>query len=150
MFLGQYYQGDDLVISHRAYTETPSDAELSFDDASPTVQIFRVNDAIELVQSAKMMAAYEHPAIEGMFRLTILLNALYNETGYYVAVISWHYESGDNPLIVRYCPFEILPTGNSNGTITAMAEVARPDKRFLLCGTSGGRLMRRANPRVQQ
>lgn len=149
MFLGQYYQGDDLVISHRAYSSTPSDAELSFDDASPTVEIFRTNDAIELVYASKMMAAYEHPGIAGMFRLNVLLNSVFNEVGYYTAVISWHYETGDNPLIVRYCPFEILPGGSSNGTITAMAEVARPDKRFLLCGTSAGRLMRRKNPRVQ-
>lgn len=150
MYLGQYYQGDDLVISHRAYTDTPSDAELAFADASPVVQIFRTNAAIELVQTHKMMAAYEYPGVKGMFRLSVLLDSNYTETGYYVAVISWHYELGDNPLIVRYCPFEILPTGNSNGTITAMVEVARPDKRFLLCGTSAGRLMRRANPRVQQ
>ena len=150
MFLGQYFQGDDLTISHRAYTATPDDAELSFDDASPTVTIYRANATIELVQGPLMMAAYEHPSFPGMFRLSINLGSLFTTTGYYYAEIAWHYESGDNPLIIRYDPFEILPGGDANGTITSMIEVTRPDKRFLLCGTSAGRLIRRKNPRVQQ
>lgn len=150
MYLGQYYQGDDLVINLRAYSSTPSDAELSFDDSSPVVKIFRVNSTIELIQSGRFMAAYEHPGIQGQFRINIPLGSAYSTPGYYLAYIQWHYETGDNPLIIRNCPFEILPGGSSNGTITAMAEVARPDKRFLLCGTSSGRLLRRANPRVQQ
>lgn len=150
MFLGQYFQGDELTISHRAYTETPDDAELAFDDASPKVTIYRANSSIELVQGPVMMAAYEHPAVPGMFRLTIRLGSLFGTPGYYYAEVAWHYETGDNPLIVRYDPFEILPGGDSNGTITSMAEITRPDKRFLVCGTSFGRILRRKNPRVNQ
>lgn len=150
MFLGQYFQGDELILSHRAYTETPDDAELSFSDASPNVTIYRANATIELVEGPKMMAAYDHPAFPGMFRLSIRLGSLYATAGYYVAEIAWHHATGTNPLIIRYCPFEILPGGDSNGTITSMAEITRPDKRFLVCGTSFGRIIRRKNPRVNQ
>lgn len=150
MFLGQYVQGDEVIIRHRAYAETPDDAELDFDDASPKVAVYRTNSSVELIQAARMMAAYEHPAVPGNFRLSIRLGSQYSVAGYYVAVVTWHHATGDNQLIVRHYPFEILPGGDQNGTLTSMAEISRPDKRFLVCGTSFGRIVRRKNPRVNQ
>lgn len=154
MFLGQYRQGDEVVVSVRAYTAPPLNA-FGFprfgytSDGSPSLRVFKTVDPTpELIDDLRSMAAYEYPAFQVYFRLSVWLDDLYSATGSYTAEVSWLSETSPYNRIVRYYPFEILPGGDDDGTITSMAELVRPDKRFLMNGTTAGNILRRKNPRV--
>lgn len=149
MFLGQYRQGDEVVITQRAYSSVPAAGSLPFDRANPQIRVFRAMTALQYIESREM-AAYDHPTLPGLFRLPLFLGDAYLRVGGYVIEVRWQqpgYTTGD-PLLVRYHQFEILPGGHGDGIITSMAEIVRPDKRFIMCGTTGGRILRRKNPRV--
>lgn len=150
MYLGQYREGDEVVVSVRAYESTPPTGTFPFAESNPEVRIFRTGSTVELVEGPFQLAAYESPFFPGYFRLPIFLNALYEPTGSYTAEVRWKSTAVNNQIITRYCPFEILPGGSADGMITSLAEVVRPDKRFLMCGTTAGRILRRKNPRVAQ
>lgn len=149
MYLGQYRQGDEVVVSVRAYTANPSVFTFGLFESSPALRVFQTIDPSPvLIDDTRRMAAYENAAFEGYFRLSIWLDDLYSTPGSYTAEVSWLSETAPYNRIVRYCPFEILPGGDDDGTITSLAEFVRPDKRFLMCGTTSGNILRRKNPRV--
>lgn len=148
MYLGQYRQGDEIYVPLRAYTATPAVGTFPFGESNPSVRVFKTGTTYELVAAAVDMAAYDHPSFPGFFRLPIFLGDSYATTGSYTLELTWKSETAPYAAITRYCPFEILPGGDSDGLITSMAEVVRPDKRFIMCGTTAGHILRRKNPRV--
>lgn len=148
MYLGQYRQGDEIVIPLRAWEETPPSGMFSLADAYPQVRTFFTTSSMILIEDNRFMAAYEHPFFEGYFRYSLFLGPQYSAIGYYTALLTWRSQEAGNKQLTRVCPFEILPGGHEDGTITSLAEVVRPDKRFLICGTTAGKILRRKNPRV--
>jgi len=148
MYLGQYRQGDEVVEHHRAYAAVPSTTVVPFALGNPRIRTFQTGATKTLIESTREMAAYDSPTLPGFFRLPIQLDERYSATGSYTVEIRWNVDVAGNPEAVVFHCFEVLPGGSPDGVITSMLELVRPDKRFIMCGTTAGRILRRKNPRV--
>lgn len=150
MYLGQRRQGEFLTVTTRAHLEAPDPATFSTYFANPKIKIYRNSVPPVLVASIGDMGAYEHPFMQGLFRLPVFLGSAYSTPGAYTARVEWLADTVDQNRIVQYYPFEILPGGDEAGSVVSMIEVVRPDTRFILHSTTGGQIQRRKNPRVNQ
>lgn len=153
MYLGKYFQGDKVVIYHRAWVEDPEPIAIPFALSAPAVDLFRAEDNTlvnpSVPDSGRWMAAYEYPLSPGLFRFVVNLIAGFTAGNYYARVRTYTPFFGVG-VSTRYYTFEIEPGGSPYGSVTALAEVVRPDVRFLVTGSNQGVVQRRKNPRVPQ
>lgn len=141
MYLGRYAQGSEIPLT--IHTGTAAGAP-EWPAAAPFVEVWK--DGSPLVRLvADRMAAYQPGVRAGVFRLGILLGALFSAAGRYFVVVRWT-DSNGIPVQVAGS-FELLAGGSARGTVTSMTEVVRPDARYLLTATDAGVILRRKNPR---
>lgn len=142
MFLGRLRQGDEIYVTQQATVRGTLNPTIPL--AAPTYQVYRDGSPPTRLVDTKM-AAYQPSLSNGVFRLSTFFGPLFGTPGNYFIVVRWTDANGNG--CQRIHTFELLPSGNSDGAIITMAEVVRPDARYILCTTDGGLLVRRKNPR---
>jgi hypothetical protein len=143
MYFGRFQQGGELYLTVRTTTRGTLNPDTPL--SAPFLQIYREASPPVKVLDSSYLAAYQPGLMTGVFRLSVFFGALFTTADRYFAIVRWT-DSGGNGVQAVY-PFELMPGGNSDGAVIAMAEVVRPDARYLLCSTDGGLLVRRKNPR---
>jgi hypothetical protein len=141
MYLGRYQQGQEIPLTLQCVdaNDAPADpltvpvAKLYLDGATPTL--------VEAVKLAPDLRGVE----VGLFRVPHFLGGLYGATGRYLVTVSYVDANGVGRVSTR--SFHLLPGGSPDGSVISMKYVQRPDSRFLIWQTDGGRMVRGRNPR---
>lgn len=152
MYLGKFQQGDELFFHFRAWRTDPALSLISVGLAYPQFTTFLINGTPTVIEfpepTPKLMAAYEYEAVCGWFRASILLRDAYATPGSYAIRIRSVCPVVGVPIDTTYYFFEVVANGQVSGSVSSVAEVTRPDTRFLVTGTTMGEIIRRKNPRV--
>lgn len=141
MYLGRYQQGQEIPLAVQCVDAdgTPADpltlpvAKLHLDGNPPAL--------VEVVQLAADLRGVD----VGVFRLPHFLGGLYGTAGRYLVTVSYVDAGGVGR--VRTDSFTLLPGGSPDGAVISMKYVERPDSRYLIWQTDGGRMVRGRNPR---
>lgn len=140
-YLGRLSQGTEIQLVLECRTalglgEDPLHA--------PIVSIYRDGATPTLLENLTMPAYLRGVAV-GIFRLPHFLGSSYSVAGRHLLVFRWVDAAGRARQ--RVGSFYLTPGGSADGSVTAMHYVNRPDARYLMYSTDGGRLLRGRNPR---
>lgn len=140
-YLGRYQQGQEVPLLLRCVN---ADLEPETPQAAPTVKVYRDAAPPVLVETLRM-ARVEQGEQEGAFRLPRFLGPAYATAGRYL--VTFHWLTQDAVAMTRCCSFTLLPGGDADGAVISMYHIERPNARYLIWQTDGGRLARGKNPR---
>ncbi len=142
MYLGRFKQGDEIYVTQQVTALGTLNPTIPL--ASPWYQVYR-DDTVPVRLVDTRMAAYQPSLSDGVFRLSTFFGSLFGTPANYFIIVRWTDANGAG--CQRIHTFELLPSGSPNGAVITMAEVVRPDARYILCTTDGGMLVRHKNPR---
>jgi hypothetical protein len=141
MYRGRFQQGEELPLT----IQTVDGDGLPADPTTlPVAKVYLDGATPTLLESFELAADLRGVDV-AMFRLPLFLGLLYDTAGRHLVTISYIDSEGEAK--VEVSSFTLLPGGSPDGAVVAMKYVERPDSRYLLWQTDGGRMVRGRNPR---
>lgn len=140
-YLGRFQQGEELPLTLQCIDSTFVPADPLYE---PVATIYRDGAPPTLIET-RYLAADLRGVQDGLFRLPLFLGQVYSTAGRYLVIFRWQ-DAGFNAHSM-VASFTLLPGGSPDGAVIALKYVERPDSRYLLFQTDGGRLVRGRNPR---
>lgn len=140
-YLGRLQQGTELqlVLQCRDAAGEPEDPL-----HPPVASIYRDGGTPTFLESVSLAAALRGVAT-GVFRLPLFLGPVFSVATRHLLILRWVDQAGRARQ--RVGVFNLIPGGSPDGAVTAIHYVNRPDARYLMYSTDGGRLLRGRNPR---
>lgn len=140
-YLGRVQQGTELqlVLQCRDAAGEPEDPQ-----QPPVVSIYRDGATPTFLETVSLAAVLRGVAV-GVFRIPLFLGTSFGTPGRHLLIFRWVDQTGRARQ--RVGVFGLNPGGSPDGSVTAIHYVSRPDARYLMYSTDGGRLLRGRNPR---
>lgn len=138
MYLGRYQLGQEILFSCDCRDSSGSVAQPT---AAPTLSVDGPDGPV-VVEA--LMPTAERRLTPGLFRLAVFLAANFSP-GSYRAVARYSVSGADYAELMT---FEVAEGGNAAGAITAVYQYERPNARYLVHATDGGKIFSGKNPRV--
>lgn len=137
MFRGRYPLGEEVPLSVlcRNNARTPTAPV-----AAPAAAIWLGSTKIQTIT----LPAIDRAALTGLFGKGLFLGAAYT-TGLYE--VFYTYTVG-SLAVVEVDQFEVVDSGDPNGSVIAMYGFERPQATFLVHQVDSGKIKRGKNPRV--
>lgn len=139
MWKGRFKVGDLLPLSLAPTGNTGAPA---LPDAAPTVRVFNSSGA--QVGATRQFAIKDRYGPTALFVDDLLLDSNY-AVGHYTVRYAW-LVSGSQRVEVE--KFEVIPTGDSGGSVIGMAQFTRPEAEYVVYQRDGGTINAGRNPRV--
>lgn len=137
MNLGDWQLGSELPVVLQA-TDGTSPA---WPDAAPQLVLYNGTTFLKRI----LMSADPQAQSPGLFRLNLFLDASYPASGQLNGAIQW---TNNGNVFSQTVWLRIIPGGDSDGSVIAMAFVRRPSASFVLWQTDAGVLFRGSNPNI--
>jgi hypothetical protein len=140
-YLGRYQQGEELPLRVQCVDAAGAPADPA---AVPAATVYRDGATPTLLETVALAAQLRGVEV-GVFGRPHFLGPLYATAGPHKVLYRWQDAGGVAHCLPAY--FTLLPGGDADGAVIALAYAERPDARYLIYQTDGGRLVRGRNPR---
>lgn len=142
--LGRFRLGDYLPVFHQATADL---VPVELDRAIPPTYDVRAIGTGNLVETGELwMDRTGNETTGGPWIGKVFLDSSYSAGRYVVMVNAVEWDDGTPTCRVSVAMFDVIPTGNANGPITAMSVIERADRTVYLMYAESGQYRQSLNP----